>query len=172
MKRGGSDMRHLSRLRLVAAPWSFSAEVLENGTVQWNNVQGRLTPPWPHENIVGELECVHGRVVFSVNQLPFSEELGISLWSPNGQCLEKILMAGYLAEGSFENLTIAEPGQEQAEFQFFGSTEGATGRVNDTWILEVNSQPRLAIPFFPDAMGVVRSGAFRRWMRLERRRSK
>lgn len=121
---------------------------------------------WPrsHENVVAALVCTAGEVTLTVDQIPFSGELGISLWDEQGRSTEHALLVAFGSDGNFKWIGFNDDGTE-ARFEFVGQTAGRP----DVWHLAVAAKPRWALPWMGGVTGVIRSFNAGGGWRLRRR---
>ena len=96
------------------------------------------------------LDTGDGFLVFTSDDTPYEEQLGIHLTDSSGALLESLSIGGAYRTGAFRALRIVAPAT--VAFRFTGET---------VWKVQVLQLPRFRIPFLGDPSGVCRPIGFR-----------
>jgi hypothetical protein len=94
-------------------------------------------------------------LLFLTDGIPHEDMLAIHLVDGAGRLLDSARLGQPYSTGIFEDLR--SEGSDAAWFRFLGDAD---------WHVEVFAQPHLAVPLLPDAPGVSRPLALRRWFRV------
>ncbi len=95
--------------------------------------------------------CDSGYLLFTTDDVPGEEFLGIHLFSPQFERLDTATLGGMYSTGSF--LLLGVEGTDTVRFRFIGGTD---------WRLKVLPRSRLRVPLMPEARGVSRPLGFSR----------
>ena len=101
------------------------------------------------------LEADGRYLLFMTDGVLHEDMLSIHLVDRDGRPLDSARLGQAYATGDFTGLDFGTPGV--VRFRFVGEV---------AWRVELFREPHLAVPFLPDAAGVSRPGAVRRWFRV------
>ncbi|WCM93409.1 hypothetical protein M5C99_01340 [Acidovorax sp. NCPPB 2350] len=102
--------------------------------------------------------CGGGYLLFTTDDVPGEEFLGIHLYSDTFDLLDTATIGGMYSTGSF--LLLGVEGTDTVRFRFIGGTD---------WRLRVLPRPRLRVPLLPEARGVSRPLGFSRHFEISGR---
>ncbi|MDA8455862.1 hypothetical protein M4R22_13905 [Acidovorax sp. GBBC 3334] len=102
--------------------------------------------------------CASGYLLFTTDDVPCEEFLGIHLFSHTFELLDTATLGSMYSTGSF--LLLGVEGTDTVRFRFIGGTD---------WRLKVLPRPRLRVPLLPEARGVSRPLGFSRHFEISGR---
>ena len=103
------------------------------------------------------VQCAPGWLWFATHDVPFEEALSISLLDAQGALLDSAELSRMYATGNFRELRLEPP--STVHFRFFDDAD---------WRVELHEEPKLSLPWLPDAHGVRWGRQLQRWFAVRR----